>query len=209
MTEDTTEWHKEANPKQREFFNELATSWDQSTVHDPAKVRYIRDRLDLQPNDRVLDIGTGTGVMIPFYLERVTAGSILALDYAPNMITEAKRKYPPSARLQYVIMDLYDLTAKNVYDKVVCYSCFPHFPDPQQAIKILTRALRPGGTFCIAHSLSREGINQVHREGGTVICHDYLPPMEVMTQMFHRAGLTLIFSRDDDEYYLAYGRKNA
>lgn len=41
-----------------------------------------------------MDVGTGTGVMIPFYEEKLTSGSILAVDYSEKMIEVAKKKSP-------------------------------------------------------------------------------------------------------------------
>lgn len=197
------------NPKQREFFDERAEVWDEMSVHDMAKVSYIADLLDISGDMSVLDVGTGTGVMIPSYLERLQGGHVTALDYSESMISVARRKHPESDSLTYRVMDLYDLDESGVYDRVVCYSCFPHFPDPIGAIAVLTRALKPGGLLCIAHSSSKDHINHVHEAGGREICNDYLPDMDVMVEMFSSAGLETVSSRDDDEYYIVIGRKSA
>ena len=195
------------NPKQREFFEEHAETWDLGAHHSPEKIEYILDRAGVHDGQDILDVGTGTGVMIPYYLARMDSGSITGLDYSANMIAKAREKYPESGMLRYRVMDLYDLEETEAYDRVICYSCFPHFPDPLGAVRVLTHAVREGGLFCVAHSDSAEFINGVHRDGGDEIHCDYLPEMDVMKEMFRICGLEVVFTRDDVDYYIAVGRK--
>ena len=198
---------RKRNPKQKEFFNERADDWDSMSIHDQSKVEYITDLLKIEEDDSILDVGTGTGVMVPYYLERIGTGHVTAVDFSENMIAVARTKYPESGRLTYRVMDIYDMKDTAVYDKVVCYSCFPHFPDPMRAMEVLSRSLRKGGTVCIAHSSSKEHINHVHETGGSEICTDYLPEMDVMCEIFHVNDLEVTFTRDDDEFYIVIGRK--
>ncbi|MDD3232652.1 MAG: class I SAM-dependent methyltransferase [Candidatus Methanomethylophilus sp.] len=194
------------NPEQQAYFDKRAAVWDQISVHDQRKVEHIADLLAVRPDDRVLDVGTGTGVMIPHYLSRLGRdGHVTALDYSPKMLAAAAAKYPPSPQLDYVTQDLYTLTAGPRYDLVVCYSCFPHFPDPLKAIQVLAGTLVPGGRLWIAHSTSKEHINCVHRDGGAEINRDFLPDMTVMKELFHSVGLIVQQAEDDAEYYLIGG----
>ena len=198
---------RKRNPKQKEFFNDRADDWDGMSIHDMSKVEYIMDVLGIKDGDSILDVGTGTGVMVPHYLDRMSDGHVTAVDFSENMISVARSKYPESERLSYRVMDIYDLKDESVYDKVVCYSCFPHFPDPIKAVEVLSRSLKKGGIFCIAHSSSKEHINHVHETGGAEICTDYLPELDVMCEIYHMCGLDVVFTRDDDDYYIVIGRK--
>ena len=195
------------NPKQKEFFDTHADTWDCGAGHSDAKIRYILSKLDMHDGLDVLDVGTGTGVMVPYYLEVLEHGSVTCLDYSERMIEVARSKHPESGILSYRVMDLYDLRESEVYDRVVCYSCFPHFPDPLEAVKVLTRSLRHGGLFCIAHSDSARFIYGVHRDGGEEIHTDYLPEMGLMEEILSICGLETVFVRDDDDYYMAVGRR--
>lgn len=197
------------NPKQKGFFDERAEDWDGMSVHDPSKIEHIVSLLDLRDGMSILDVGTGTGVMVPHYLESMEGGHVTAVDYSERMVAVARRKFPESDRLEYRVQDVYDLDEDGVYDRVVCFSCFPHFPDPVGAIGVLSRALAPGGLLCVAHSSSREHINRVHLEGGDEVSADYLPEAGLMEEMFSSAGLETVFSRDDDEFYIVIGRRSA
>lgn len=198
---------RKKNPKQMEFFDERAGNWDQMSIHDQGKVEYITDLLNIRGGMQIMDVGTGTGVMIPHYLSRLKDGHVTAVDFSANMIEVAKSKYPESEILSYRVMDIYDLQERDAFDIVVCYSCFPHFPDPLKAVRVLARSLKTGGSFCIAHSSSKEHINHVHETGGAEICTDYLPDMDVMREIYRMNGLNIEFTRDDDDYYIAIGKK--
>ena len=62
------------NPKQKEFFDSQAENWDTHAVHDPAKKAYIVGKLELEDGMSILDVGTGTGTMIPDYLGAMKGG---------------------------------------------------------------------------------------------------------------------------------------
>lgn len=200
---------RKRNPKQVEFFDERADCWDEVCVHDPVKIDHIVSLLDLGDGCDILDVGTGTGVMISYYLKAMSGGHVTAVDYSEQMIRVARSKYPESERLEYRVQDIYAMKDESCYDRVVCFSCFPHFPDPVGAIAVLSRALRPGGLLCIAHSASRDHINGVHRESGELISNDYLPPVGIMGELLTQSGLDVEMLRDDNEYYIALARKRA
>ena len=198
---------RKKNPKQAEFFNERADTWDQMSIHDMEKVEYITNLLNIKDDSNILDVGTGTGIMIPGYLRRIDGGHVTAVDYSERMIDVARSKYPENGTLTYKVKDIYTMTEREEYDRIVCYSCFPHFPDPMGAIRVMSRALVKGGTFTIAHSSSKEHINYVHNTGGKEICNDYLPELSIMKELFSANDLDVIFTRDDDDYYIVIGIK--
>ena len=198
---------RQPNGKQKDFFDAHAKEWDDISHHDASKIDYICRLLDLNGDESILDIGTGTGVMIPHYLERLPYGHVTAVDFSKEMIRVASSKYPPSNHLDYLVSDVCSLEPSGSYDAAVCYSCFPHFPDPVRAIRSLTGTLVRGGKLMIAHSSSKEFINGVHREGGKEISRDFLPDADIMSELFFQEGIETVFSRDDDDYYIVIGTK--
>jgi len=194
---------------QREFFNKLADEWDEISVHEEKKVRYITSLLKLKGNENILDVGTGTGVMIPFYEEYLTAGSVRAVDFSEKMIERCRAKFPSSEHplITFETADVYDLRYDGEFDVVMSYSSFPHFTDHQRAIDIFAKALRSGGKFAIAHSSSRDHINHIHSHSSSHIQNDVLPSLEELSSMFGKAGLIVTFERSDDEYHIIIGEK--
>ena len=199
---------KNVNPKKKKFFNEKAEIWDEITVHNLEKVQYITEMLGIHGDDRILDVGTGTGIMIPFYERYLVNGSVVAVDYSEKMIEVARSKYPEKEhpKISYIVSDVYDLKYDSDFDIVVCYSCFPHLVDQTLALKILSKALKKGGRLVIAHSDSAKTINGVHMNSGEVR-NDCLPSMELLKQMMKTSGLEVTFERNDKNYFICIARK--
>lgn len=201
---------KNIHPKQREFFNEKAGVWDEITVHNLKKVQYITNLLKIQGNDKILDVGTGTGVMIPFYEKHLADGSVVAIDYSEKMIDVARLKYPQKdhPKITFQVSDVYALKYNEEFDLVVCYSCFPHFVNQTLAIEILAKALKKGGRLVVAHSDSARKINGIHINGGVEIKSDFLPSMEQLERMMREIGLDVVFKRDDHNYFICIAKKH-
>ena len=199
---------KNVNPKKKKFFNEKAEIWDEITVHNLEKVQYITEMLGIHGDDRILDVGTGTGIMIPFYERYLVKGSVVAIDYSEKMIEVARSKYPEKEhpKISYLVSDVYDLKYDSDFDIVVCYSCFPHLVDQTLALKILSKALKKGGRLVVAHSDSAKTINGVHMNSGEVR-NDCLPSMELLKQMMKESGLEVTFERNDENYFICIARK--
>jgi demethylmenaquinone methyltransferase/2-methoxy-6-polyprenyl-1,4-benzoquinol methylase len=200
---------KMVNPKKKDFFNEKAGVWDEVSVHNLEKVQYIAELLEIHGGDRILDVGTGTGILIPFYERYLVDGSVVAVDYSEKMIEVARSKYPEKEHplISYLVSDVYALKYDAEFDLVVCYSCFPHFGDQPLALKILSKALRKGGRLAVAHSDSAKKINGVHMNGGVAVGNDFLPSMELLKQMMKESGLAVTFERDDESYFICIARK--
>jgi len=71
--------------------------WDAATydrISDPM-TRWgaaVLARLDLRGDETVLDAGAGSGRVTEMLLERLPTGSVVALDAAPSMLAEARRR---------------------------------------------------------------------------------------------------------------------
>jgi ubiquinone/menaquinone biosynthesis C-methylase UbiE len=200
-----------SNPRKAAYFDKLAEEWDAQNPHDPRKLEYIVGLLGLGPGQAVLDVGTGTGILIPYLLEAVgTSGSILAVDYSAGMIAVAKQKYPqdryPNVRLK--AQDINEMPMSDEYDAILCYSCFPHFDDQRATVRHLARGLRTHGRLMVAHSESRDAINKLHMESSEDVHHDFLPPMIEIRQMMHDAGLRTLKEIDDTTIFLIIAERS-
>ena len=79
----------------QEYFNQLADSWDKRFQTEALStfLEQLVPTFGLLLGQKVLDAGTGTGVLIPFLLKAVgPTGQVSAIDYAEKMVKICKVK---------------------------------------------------------------------------------------------------------------------
>lgn len=202
--------NKAQNPRQREFFDNAAATWDDTVQHDMEKLEEIVGQLDLAPGEAVMDVGTGTGVAIPLLTAKVgPEGSVRGVDYSPEMLAIARQKHPPERfpSVEFYLGDVTEMNMDGELDAVLCYSCFPHFLDQAGALKNLAAGLRPGGRLMVAHSQSRDGINSMHREVDEAVQEDHLPTLHEIKAMMEAAGLEFVLGVDNEEMFYLVSRR--
>ena len=192
----------------REYFNSVADKWDSMVYHDTDKINKIMSLIDLQKGSRVLDVGTGTGILIP-YISSIIGdnGSVTAIDISDRMIDIAKSKYSYS-NVNYIVGDVMEaeLPLKN-YDCIICYSMFPHLSEKGHAVKKFASLLKSEGKLVVCHSQSRESINNLHKEKDNTVKDDILPEIFVLEGYYNEAGLKTVCVVDNDEMYVIIGER--
>jgi ubiquinone/menaquinone biosynthesis C-methylase UbiE len=193
----------------REFFDRIATQWDGFVdLTEMAKtLRAGLRELNLTPSSTVVDLGCGTGNLTSALLERLdSTGRVLAVDFSPHMLRQAQRKVDDE-RATWLVADATELPIKAASaDFVICFSAWPHFPQPQRVLAEALRVLGPGGTLHIWHAASRVTINQIHAEAGQAVEHDRLAPAETLAALAAECGLEPYEVVDDDERYVVRAR---
>jgi ubiquinone/menaquinone biosynthesis C-methylase UbiE len=209
---------EEMNQARKQFFNEHAKSWldmfykneetGQLDKHDKAFERLF-SIVTLKPGNRVLDVGCGSGVLVPMVLERISPTGILyELDFAEKMIEENKNLHK-AENIRFIIADAIraplDPESCNV---VFCFSCFPHFERKEDTLISLSRILTNGGILVVAHFDSSKEINDRHKSCPAVM-HDHLPEEFVMRAFFQKADLSIDLFIDEPGFYciLAHRQK--
>ncbi len=190
----------------RDYFNSKAEAWDTLVTHDMDKVRKIIELAGVAAGNTVLDVGTGTGVIIPILQSHVgNQGKITAIDISDKMIAVAQKKfsYP---NVEFVVGDVMESRfQKEQFDCILCYSMFPHFEDQKAAIALLATYLKKGGKLAVCHSQSREAINNLHRDLTGPVQKDRLPAADVISQYFIEAGLKESIRVDDEDMFVIMG----
>jgi len=144
------------------FFDRMAPGWDAGTIGNDDVIKTILDYAGVSEGLAVLDVGCGTGVLVPYYLARDVA-EITAVDISKKMI-ECARKKCTDPSVSFVCADAETAQFEKEFDCCVIYNAFPHFPNPPALIKNLSACIKTGGVLTIAHGHSREQINRHHME---------------------------------------------
>lgn len=188
----------------RQFFDKAADGWDDEKREFLNLLRIVK-MADIQKGERILDIGSGTGRLLPLLGEAAgREGIVIALDLSHKMLKLSQKKF--RARFFYIQGDAKSIPFKSVlFDRVVCLNAFPHFPDKETAIFEMKRVLSPGGELLIVHTAGREAVNTLHKRIGGIVGHDYIPDEQEMVHLFEKAGFTEIDIVDAKDFYWASG----
>lgn len=195
--------------QRQEYFDQLASSWDREiTVEVVECLSNIVKELSIRPGSHVLDIGSGTGILLPLLIEAVgDKGRVIALDFSQNMLKQAKAKgFQPI--VDFVQADVTAIPlSNNLADLAICNNTFPHFNNRAKALEEMARILKDNGRLVICHTMSRDAINYLHQSIGGIVGADLLPGESRVGELIKHAGLTITYLEDSPKRYLVIAKK--
>lgn len=195
------------------FFNKAAINWDKQ-FKTPKLVTFLErfvPTFGILSGQRILDAGTGTGILVPFLLKEVgPTGHITAIDFAEEMVNICKEKYAHLPNVTVIVQRIEELNfPSRSFDAVVCFGLFPHIENKEEALKQIHRVLKVGGKLVIAHALSSEEIEAHHHNTESVVAHETLPDKHSMKQMLKQTGFIGINIIDEPGRYLCTSTKQS
>lgn len=158
-----------------EFFDRCAPWWDADMIRNEEIIATILDNCGIREGIDVLDVACGTGVLFPDYQKRAVA-SVTGIDISPEMAKIAASKFP---EVRVICGDVEETAFDRPFDAVMVYNAFPHFPDPAKLIEALARVVKPGGRLSVAHSMSREQLQQHHSGRASKVSIDLIHEREL------------------------------
>lgn len=174
-----------------DFFNRIAPKWDSMEVLSlPPRINNILDLLPLREGMSVLDLGTGTGVLIPYLLERVgKTGTVLGVDISRGMLDIAHEKCDSLAPYPlFLKSDFEEESVPGVYDVILLYSVFPHLERPVETLnKLIRENLSPEGSIYIIFPTNEDFINNIHSE--VKVKSKLLPSAPQLAERLRQSGL--------------------
>ena len=201
-------FHEEAK---RAFFNHAAGNWDEIFLKEELERRLemFVSQFDLKRGEKILDVGAGTGVLIPHILKTTGSSSIVvAVDFAERMARICNRKCHGLANVMVGVQTVERLALlPTSFDVVTCFGLFPHIKDKKKALKEINCVLRQGGKLVIAHALSSVEIRKHHQNAPQVVANDVLPEKKEMRKLLCGAGFSVRQLKDECGCYLCVALK--
>lgn len=188
--------------KEHVFFENYAPTWDRDRKENKKILQQLLQLLQLKPGSRVLDVGCGTGIFLPYLCDAVgITGHIEALDYSRQMLDKAKEKFSQLPQVSFTEKDILKCSLPaNQYDAIVCLNVYPHISQhSRDFIKKMNHALKDKGMLVIMHDMPRHKVNRIHQEG---VSGCLLPPVDVLEAQLISAGFTVQIAMDTDSLYL-------
>lgn len=191
------------------YFDNIADRWDDITAYDKHKLRIILSEMNLFRSCRILDAGCGTGIFTEYILMNTSFPSeIICMDISSKMLTKAKERLSRMNKVRFLQSDTTSISLeKETIDRIICYSCFPHFTDKKSTIRNFYRILKSGGILVIAHGSNYKKINEMHSRLEEPVKNDLLPCPGEMKNILESADFNKISIIDNEDVYIVSARK--
>lgn len=188
----------------QEFFNDVAPRWILDTAARTERLKEIFDRYRLPLDGPILDVGGGAGIMLPLLRGYSGANTpIIELEVAADMLRMGRQLHALLRGIDYVRADGQRLPfASGSLGSIHCFSVYPHFHRPADALAEFRRCLRPGGALCILHLMGHEQLNALHRDAGSVVERDVLPPVGILAETLAAAGFRVSQMEERPDLYI-------
>jgi trans-aconitate 2-methyltransferase len=98
--------------------------------------------LSPQQGESILDLGCGTGQLTQQIA--ATGAEVIGIDYATSMIEQAQKNYP---NLKFTVADARNIEFSQAFDAVFSNAVLHWIQQPEQVVKCIWQALKPGGRF--------------------------------------------------------------
>ena len=117
------------------------------------RLQQIVEQMNIQPEDRVLEIGCGHGIAARFVCQRLKGGQLTAVDRSRKMIEAAKRRNAreiAAGQAEFILGNLEELDLGNRgFDKIFAVRVGSLFRQLDRARGIVEKWLAPGGKLFI------------------------------------------------------------
>jgi phosphatidylethanolamine/phosphatidyl-N-methylethanolamine N-methyltransferase len=147
-------------------YEKLASVYDLifgPTLHPGRLV--ARDEMGIQPGDKILEVGVGTGINTSLY---PTHCHVTGIDLSTSMLDKARERVARQGltNVRLLEMDAANLTfADNSFDIVYAPYLVSVVPDPVQVAREMRRVCKPGGKIIVLNHFrsSNPALSRIER----------------------------------------------
>lgn len=194
---------------QRRYFDDKADIFLQPIPEDIQDLTMsIVQSAKLKKNARVLDVGTGAGVLVGHFIEEgLSADNIVGCDLSAEMLRNAGSRFPKVTFWQGDIVDLAGSVEKQLperlqaFDAVFFNACFGNMWDQEETLSAALSLLAPEGKIVISHPLGNKFVDSLHRNDSHIVPH-LLPDYELVASWRDKLGFEVEHFEDRGDFYL-------
>jgi len=190
----------------KRFFDDIAHEWEieHQKPQEKNRLRQLVKYFPLKKGDNVLDLGCGTGRLVPWVRAAIgDKGVLVESDFSREMLKIGKANHS-QRNICFIQSSAQSLAVKGrIFDVIICFALFPHISDKLNALCEFRRVLKPRKPLVIAHPMSREELNAFHSQVKGPVTQDFLPEDEEMIRLFAEAGFSGLSIKNQKSLYIA------
>jgi ubiquinone/menaquinone biosynthesis C-methylase UbiE len=149
----------EGDKKVQQEFNQWAQAGrgDEMEDHHSDITDQTIALMDLKPDDRVLDLGCGTGWASRRLARIVTAGQVVGVDVADEMLRRAEETSRKFGNVRFAWGSAESIPfGDDSFTKILSVESFYYYADQGKALDEVRRVMAPGGRLFILINLYRD-----------------------------------------------------
>jgi SAM-dependent methyltransferase len=187
--------------------NELQAAYFSKNVHvfDPPLPEGVPERLQkivhsagITSSDAVLDIGTGTGILVS-RIREYSPVRIYANDLSQAMLDSVKEQYPSVITM---LGDIGNLALPDeCIDVAFINACYSNIIDKHKAFANIQRMFRPGGRLIISHPLGSSFV-AVLKKNVPFPLDDFPSDASEASELFAPYGLRVTLFVNEEKIYI-------
>jgi ubiquinone/menaquinone biosynthesis C-methylase UbiE len=192
------------NRLQRETFDKLYRLFEPPLPEGvPERLERIVEHGKIRRGDTVLDVGSGTGILIPI-VRKYEPRRIYACDLSAAMLEQLNsKKYPD---VETIVADVRDLRLPGTsIDAVFINACYGNIVDKQGAFSNLSRMMTPQGHLVISHPLGKSFVRSMRERASFPL--DAFPEKPEAERLLRTFGFEIETFIDEPKLYILVASK--
>ena len=191
------------NRLQRNLFDKLYHLFEPPLPEGvPERLEKIVAHGKITEGNTVLDVGTGTGILIPIF-KKYKPGRIHACDLSEAMVEKLSKNYP---HVETIAADVRDLRLPDSsIDVVFINACYPNIVDKAGAFAKISRMMKAEGRIVISHPLGKAFILSL--KDVTPFPLDEFPEEQEADALLKPFGFEIETFIDDPKLYILVATK--
>lgn len=150
----------------------------------------VLEKMQLAPEDNVLDVGCGAGWLSRRLAKRVPQGRVVGTDISDDMIRHARRASADHGNLLFVAGEVGAIPWQgDFFSRVISVESSYYWPDPAVGMKEIFRVLQDGGSAWVLINYYRDNLH-CHQWGDLLAVPTQLLLAEEWAELWRGAGFT-------------------